>query len=151
MVMMVGGPNYRPDYHDDPGEELFIQLRGEVALKLIDPVTRAQRSGRARGRHVSSAVPHAPFAAARGTWSTDKDRKIPTVRRVGGEWRFRHCEGPTGPARSGRPDNRLRDEAIQRHDAVLDCFPSLPMTLITAASCRFCSSWQALPSLRFCA
>ena len=41
MVMMVGGPNYRPeDYHDDPGEELFIQLRGEVTLKLIDTVTR---------------------------------------------------------------------------------------------------------------
>jgi 3-hydroxyanthranilate 3,4-dioxygenase len=39
-VMMVGGPNYRPDYHDDPGEELFIQLRGEVTLKLMDPVTR---------------------------------------------------------------------------------------------------------------
>jgi 3-hydroxyanthranilate 3,4-dioxygenase len=40
LVMMVGGPNYRPDYHDDPGEELFIQLRGDVTLKLIDPVTR---------------------------------------------------------------------------------------------------------------
>ena len=40
LVMMVGGPNYRPDYHDDPGEELFIQLRGDVVLKLIDPVTR---------------------------------------------------------------------------------------------------------------
>jgi 3-hydroxyanthranilate 3,4-dioxygenase len=40
MVMMVGGPNYRPDYHDDPGEELFIQLRGDVTLKLIDPATR---------------------------------------------------------------------------------------------------------------
>jgi hypothetical protein len=26
---------------------------------------------------------------------------------------FRHCEEPTGPARSGRPDDRLRDEAIQ--------------------------------------
>jgi hypothetical protein len=25
----------------------------------------------------------------------------------------RHCEKPTGPARSGRPDDRLRDEAIQ--------------------------------------
>jgi hypothetical protein len=24
----------------------------------------------------------------------------------------RHCEEPTGPARSGRPDDRLRDEAI---------------------------------------
>jgi 3-hydroxyanthranilate 3,4-dioxygenase len=40
MVMMVGGPNSRPDYHDDPGEELFIQLRGEVTLKLIDPATK---------------------------------------------------------------------------------------------------------------
>ncbi len=27
--------------------------------------------------------------------------------------RTRHCEAPTGPARSGRPDNRLRAEAIQ--------------------------------------
>jgi 3-hydroxyanthranilate 3,4-dioxygenase len=40
LVMMVGGPNYRPDYHDDPGEELFIQLRGDLTLNLIDPVTR---------------------------------------------------------------------------------------------------------------
>lgn len=42
LVMMVGGPNYRPDYHDDPGEELFIQLRGDLTLKLIDPVTRVR-------------------------------------------------------------------------------------------------------------
>jgi 3-hydroxyanthranilate 3,4-dioxygenase len=40
LVMMVGGSNYRPDYHDDPGEELFIQLRGDVTLNLIDPVSR---------------------------------------------------------------------------------------------------------------
>ncbi|MBX9840819.1 MAG: 3-hydroxyanthranilate 3,4-dioxygenase [Xanthobacteraceae bacterium] len=40
IVMMVGGPNYRPDYHDDPGEELFIQLKGDVTLNLIDPVSR---------------------------------------------------------------------------------------------------------------
>jgi 3-hydroxyanthranilate 3,4-dioxygenase len=43
IVMMVGGPNFRPDFHDDPGEELFIQLHGAVTLKLIDPVSR-QRS-----------------------------------------------------------------------------------------------------------
>lgn len=42
LVMMVGGPNYRPDYHDDPGEELFIQLRGDLSLNLIDPVTGAR-------------------------------------------------------------------------------------------------------------
>jgi 3-hydroxyanthranilate 3,4-dioxygenase len=40
IVMMVGGPNYRPDYHDDPGEELFIQIKGDLTLNLIDPATR---------------------------------------------------------------------------------------------------------------
>ncbi len=36
------------------------------------------------------------------------------------------CEEPTGPARSGRPDDKLRDEAIQFCRSVLasllDCF-----------------------------
>src|SRR5579864_1609871 len=41
---------------------------------------------------------------------------------------FGHCEEPTGPARSSRPDDRLRDEAIQLSAAVLDCFASLAMT-----------------------
>ena len=33
--------------------------------------------------------------------------------------RARHCEEPTGPARSGRPDDRLRNEAIQLRGANL--------------------------------
>jgi 3-hydroxyanthranilate 3,4-dioxygenase len=37
--MVVGGPNDRPDYHDDPGEELFLQIAGDLVLKLIDPVS----------------------------------------------------------------------------------------------------------------
>ena len=42
LVMMVAGPNERPDYHDDPGEELFIQLQGDVVLRTIDPVTKSR-------------------------------------------------------------------------------------------------------------
>ena len=54
LVMMVGGPNYRPDYHDDPGEELFIQLHGDLTLNLIDPVTRnAVRWSCGKGRCIS--------------------------------------------------------------------------------------------------
>jgi hypothetical protein len=34
---------------------------------------------------------------------------------------MRHCEEPTGPA-FGRPDDKLRDEAIQSALAALDCF-----------------------------
>jgi 3-hydroxyanthranilate 3,4-dioxygenase len=35
IVMVVGGPNSRSDYHWDPGEELFYQLEGEMLLKTV--------------------------------------------------------------------------------------------------------------------
>jgi 3-hydroxyanthranilate 3,4-dioxygenase len=35
IVMVVGGPNVRKDYHDDPGEELFYQIRGDMVLKTV--------------------------------------------------------------------------------------------------------------------
>ncbi|MGL6223750.1 MAG: 3-hydroxyanthranilate 3,4-dioxygenase, partial [Steroidobacteraceae bacterium] len=28
IIMVVGGPNSRQDYHDDPGDEFFYQLEG---------------------------------------------------------------------------------------------------------------------------
>ncbi len=36
MVTVVGGPNKRTDYHDDPVEEFFYQLKGDMVLKLFD-------------------------------------------------------------------------------------------------------------------
>ncbi len=36
IVQVVGGPNARTDYHDDPYEEFFYQLRGDVVLKIIE-------------------------------------------------------------------------------------------------------------------
>ena len=36
MVTVVGGPNKRTDYHDDPVEEFFYQLEGDMVLKLHD-------------------------------------------------------------------------------------------------------------------
>jgi 3-hydroxyanthranilate 3,4-dioxygenase len=36
MVTVVGGPNQRTDYHDDPVEEFFYQMKGNALLKLVD-------------------------------------------------------------------------------------------------------------------
>ena len=36
MVTVVGGPNQRTDFHDDPVEEFFYQLEGDMVLKVID-------------------------------------------------------------------------------------------------------------------
>jgi len=36
IVMIVGGPNQRTDYHLDPAPEIFYQLEGDITLKVID-------------------------------------------------------------------------------------------------------------------
>ena len=35
MIMVVGGPNSRKDYHVDPIEEFFYQIEGDMLLKII--------------------------------------------------------------------------------------------------------------------
>lgn len=36
IVMVVGGPNARKDYHFNEGEEFFYQMEGDIVLKVID-------------------------------------------------------------------------------------------------------------------
>jgi 3-hydroxyanthranilate 3,4-dioxygenase len=36
LVMVVGGPNQRTDYHVNPCEELFYQVEGDIVLKVIE-------------------------------------------------------------------------------------------------------------------
>ena len=41
MIMVVGGPNSRKDYHVDPVEEFFYQIEGDMILKVIQNGMRA--------------------------------------------------------------------------------------------------------------
>jgi 3-hydroxyanthranilate 3,4-dioxygenase len=64
-VMVVGGPNARRDFHVERGEELFLQLEGDMALEVFE-----------RGRHRAVPIragevfllpgdtPHSPQRAA---------------------------------------------------------------------------------------
>ena len=50
MVTVVAGPNERTDYHDDPIEEFFYQLRGDMILRVqerpgVPPVDVPIRAG----------------------------------------------------------------------------------------------------------
>ena len=65
IIMVVGGPNARKDYHIDPGQEFFYQLEGEMVLKTM-------QDGRAVDLPIRAGeilllpglVPHSPQRAA---------------------------------------------------------------------------------------
>jgi 3-hydroxyanthranilate 3,4-dioxygenase len=61
LVMIVGGPNRRSDYHVNPREEVFFQLQGDIVLRIME-------DGRPRDIHIRQGelfilparVPHSP-------------------------------------------------------------------------------------------
>ncbi len=58
IVMVVGGPNVRDDFHDDPGEELFYQVRGDITLRIIDPQSGQSRDIPIREGEIFLLPPH---------------------------------------------------------------------------------------------
>ena len=36
IVTVVGGPNNRQDYHDDPTEEFFYQMKGDIFIRIME-------------------------------------------------------------------------------------------------------------------
>lgn len=36
IIMVVGGPNARKDYHYDEGEEFFYQIEGDITVKIVE-------------------------------------------------------------------------------------------------------------------
>ncbi len=36
LVMVVGGPNQRKDFHVEEGEEFFYQIEGDITLRIIE-------------------------------------------------------------------------------------------------------------------
>jgi 3-hydroxyanthranilate 3,4-dioxygenase len=61
IVMVVGGPNSRTDYHWDPGEELFYQIEGDMLLKTVQDGNIVDVSIREGEMFLLPAsVPHSP-------------------------------------------------------------------------------------------
>jgi 3-hydroxyanthranilate 3,4-dioxygenase len=61
IIMVVGGPNARDDYHDDPGEEFFYQLEGDMVLRTMQEGARVDipiREGEIL--LLPARVPHSP-------------------------------------------------------------------------------------------
>ncbi|MDH3747110.1 MAG: 3-hydroxyanthranilate 3,4-dioxygenase [Gammaproteobacteria bacterium] len=61
IVMIVGGPNSRDDYHIDKGPELFYQIEGEMMLRTIQNDSRVDISiDEGEILLLPPSVPHSP-------------------------------------------------------------------------------------------
>ena len=81
IVMVVGGPNQRTDYHWDEGPEWFMQLEGEMVLRI-------QEDGKVRDIPIKAGesfylpprVPHSPQRMVGGIGLVIERKRLPHER-----------------------------------------------------------------------
>lgn len=78
IVMVVGGPNARKDYHYDEGEEFFYQVEGEMLLKTMqdgEPVDIPIKAGEVF--LLPARVPHSPVRFAGSVGLVIERKRLP--------------------------------------------------------------------------
>jgi 3-hydroxyanthranilate 3,4-dioxygenase len=91
IIMVIGGPNSRLDYHVDPGQELFYQLEGDIVLKTLQDGRRVDvpiRQGEIL--LLPANVPHSPRRPA-GSVGLVVERRRLAGERDGFQWYCERC------------------------------------------------------------
>jgi len=92
MVTIVGGPNQRTDYHVDPLEEFFYQMKGDMNLRLWE-------DGKPRDMPIREGdifllppfVPHSPQRPVEGSIGLVIERQRPEGELDAFQWYCDHC------------------------------------------------------------
>lgn len=111
IVMVVGGPNARKDYHYNESEEFFHQLEGDITLKVIDngkPVDIPIREGEIF--LLPPKVPHSPQRPA-NTVGLVIEKKRSEGEKDGLQWYCENC------------GNKLYDEYFKMENIVAQLPP----------------------------
>jgi 3-hydroxyanthranilate 3,4-dioxygenase len=91
IIMAVGGPNSRKDFHHDPGEEFFFQVQGDMVLRTV-------QDGRLTDVPIRQGevfllppeVPHSPQRPA-GSVGIVVERRRDPDELDGFSWHCEHC------------------------------------------------------------
>ena len=76
IFMVIRGPNARNDFHIDPGDEIFYQLRGDITVEFIDADGKRQTAPVREGEVFlcPAGTPHCPVRPP-DTWGLVIERK----------------------------------------------------------------------------
>jgi 3-hydroxyanthranilate 3,4-dioxygenase len=92
IVTIVGGPNQRTDYHDDPYEEFFYQMKGNAYLNIMDDGKPGKIELKEGAMFLLPAhVRHSPQRPEAGSLCLVIERSRPDGARDGFEWFCPHC------------------------------------------------------------
>lgn len=127
IIMVVGGPNIRSDYHFDEGPEFFYQIEGGIVLKVQD-------EGAARDIPVNAGemfylpprVPHSPQRSA-GSIGLVVERRRLAHEKDGLQWYCVKC------------NHKLYEEYFPLHSIETD-FPPVFERFYTSREARTCGS-----------
>lgn len=78
IIMVVGGPNSRTDYHVNAGEEFFYQVEGDITLRVIEdgkPVDLPIKQGEIF--LLPPKVPHSPRRPANTVGLVVERKRLP--------------------------------------------------------------------------
>ena len=93
IVTVVGGPNQRTDFHDDPCDEFFHQLRGDMVLRVWEdggPRDIPIREGEVF--LLPAHVRHSPQRPVPGSIGLVIERPRPAGQPDGFEWYCPRCD-----------------------------------------------------------
>ena len=135
IVMVVGGPNSRTDYHVNSGEEFFHQIEGDIILKVFDE-GRIQEIPIKAGEIflLPPNVPHSPRRPA-GTVGLVVERKRIEGEQDGFIWFCENC------------NEKLYEEHFTLTDIVKQ-FPPIFERFYNSAdnsTCKACGTRQLKP------
>ncbi len=90
IIMVVGGPNSRKDYHDDAGPEFFYQVEGDMVLRIME--NGKPKDIRIKEGEVFLLPPHVPHSPQRfeNTVGLVIERKRTSEELDGFQW---YCDG----------------------------------------------------------
>lgn len=94
IVMVVGGPNRRTDYHVDPYEEFFYQIKGTMRVDVMTPDgPRSVSIGEGQMWMLPGGVPHSPQRPEAGSIGlvVERKREEGTLERF--QWYCSSCGG----------------------------------------------------------
>jgi 3-hydroxyanthranilate 3,4-dioxygenase len=131
IIMAVGGPNARKDFHVDPGEEFFYQFDGDMLLRVVEEgriVDLPVRQGDVL--LLPPNVPHSPQRFA-NTVGLVIERRRRAGERDGLQW---YCE---------RCGNRLYEEFFELTD-IEKQFPPVFRRFFDSLSLRTCKRCHAV-------